>query len=159
MSSWILREFLRVIELLRAVQENSLVYSKQKKNTYTGSTRNLNLYSVLGNSKGRSSVRVTQAVACDRSAALALGIKLFLRKLVLLPPHFQIIPKSCDLLLIVPCLFPTYLGRMFSRDYGDSFMAPVRPNSLSREHVQADKCPTPWRQHSARRTKRNRISC
>jgi hypothetical protein len=34
-----LREFLRVIELLRAVQGNSLVYSKQTKN-YTGSTRN-----------------------------------------------------------------------------------------------------------------------
>jgi hypothetical protein len=86
-----LREFLHAIELLRAVKENWLVYSKQtkkKNHCYTGSTRNWNLYSVLGNSKNRSSVRVTQAiacdrsairvtqaVACDRSAALALGIK------------------------------------------------------------------------------------
>jgi hypothetical protein len=113
-----LREFLRVIELLRAVQENSLVYSKQK-NSYTGNARNWNLHSILGNSKGRSSVRVIQATAWDRSAALALWIKLCMRKLVLLPPHFQIIPKSCDLLLIAPCLFPTFLGRLFSMDYGD----------------------------------------
>jgi hypothetical protein len=118
-----LREFLRATELLRAVQENSLVYSPpppKKNHCYTGSSRNWNLYSVLGNSKGRSSVSVTQAVACDRCAALTLGIKLSLRKLALLPPTFQIIPKSCDLLLMFPCLFPEFLGRMFSRDYGDS---------------------------------------
>jgi hypothetical protein len=41
------------------------------------------------------------------------------RKLALLPPHFQIIPKISDSLLIFPCLFPTFLGKMFSRDYGD----------------------------------------
>jgi hypothetical protein len=35
-------------------------------------------------------------------------------------PTFQIIPKSYDLVLIFPCLLPTFLGRMFLRDYGDS---------------------------------------
>jgi hypothetical protein len=75
------------------------------------------------------------------------------------PAHFQIIPNSCELLLFFPCLFPTFLGRMFSRDYGDRLYGSCPSEvPLSREHVQADKCPTPWRQHSARRTKRNRIS-
>jgi hypothetical protein len=102
-SSRDVREFFRVIELPRAMQENSLVYSKQKKRCYTGSIWNQNLYSVLDNSKDRSSVRVTQAAACDRSAALALGKNsLSLRKLILLPPHFQIMPKSCELLLVFP---------------------------------------------------------
>jgi hypothetical protein len=111
-----LREFLLVIELLRAVQEKSLVYSKQK-HSYTGNTRNWNLYSVLGNSKGRSSVRVTQAVVCDRSAALALGKKLPLRKLI--GYFFPHICKSYLRVLTFPCLFPTFLGRMFWRDYRD----------------------------------------
>jgi hypothetical protein len=47
------------------------------------------------------------------------GKKLPLRKLALFPPHFQIVPKSSDSLLIFPCLFPTFLGRVFSGDYGN----------------------------------------
>jgi hypothetical protein len=79
-----------VIELLRAVQENSLVYSKQKK-TLTQvipGTEICTLYLATPRTEG-SSVRVTQAVACDQIAALALGKELPLRKLVLLPPIFK----------------------------------------------------------------------
>jgi hypothetical protein len=106
------------------------------------------------------SVSVTQAAACDRSAALALEKKkLSLRKLVLLPPHFQIIPKSCDLLLIFPCLFPTFLGRMFSSDYGDGLYGsslsevPFQGSTfrLTSARLLGDSI-------SARRTKQNRIS-
>jgi hypothetical protein len=151
-----LREFLRVIELLRTIQENWFI--PNKKHCYMGSTRNWNLYSVLGNSKDQSSIRVTQAAACDWSATWALGIKLSLRKLVLLPSHFQVIPKSCDLLLIVPCLFPTLLGRMFSRDYGDSLYGscpsevPFQESmfKLTGARLLGDSIP--------RRTKQNRIS-
>jgi hypothetical protein len=83
-----LREFLRVIELLRAVQENSLIYSKQKTMLHR-QYPNWNLYSVLGNSKGRSYVRVTQAAAWDRSAALEVGIKTLSAKTCTSPPTFS----------------------------------------------------------------------
>jgi hypothetical protein len=44
MSSWISGILLRVIELLRAVQENSLVYSKQKNNTVTRAIPGTEMY-------------------------------------------------------------------------------------------------------------------
>jgi hypothetical protein len=68
------------------------------KHCYTGRTWNMDLHFILGNSKCRSSVRVvqavafdrsyvraTQAVTCDRHAPLALGIKLCLCD----NPHFS----------------------------------------------------------------------
>jgi hypothetical protein len=88
--------------------------------TYTlhWTTPRTEVYNYMGQLQGPKFC-VSQAPACDRSAALTLGEKLLLRKLELLPPQFQIIPKSSDSLLIFPCLFPTFLSRMFSRDYGD----------------------------------------
>jgi hypothetical protein len=75
-----LREFLRGIELRCDVQENSLVYLKKKTLLHgqypelklihnTGPLPGLKSTTVWGKSKGRSSVSVTQAAVCDRSAA------------------------------------------------------------------------------------------
>jgi hypothetical protein len=95
-----------------------------------------------------SSVSVTQAAAWDWSATLALGKKLPLLKLVLLPPHFQIIPKSSDLLLI----FSMFISHVLRQDVLKGlwtwplWLLSIR-SSLSREHVKADKSLTPWQQH------------
>jgi hypothetical protein len=91
--TWISWNSLRVIELLRAVQGNSLVYSKQKR-CYTGNTWNWNSYSVLGNFKGRSYVRVAQAAACDRNAAYMMTRSGFNTDLGL--RHFLILLECVD---------------------------------------------------------------
>jgi hypothetical protein len=147
--AWVLgsQGTLCIIELQHVVQENSLVYSMVQ--CYMGSTWNWNLCATLGNSQDRSLrlygtipgtavlyvlLRPLPVPKCHFGAGKK---KLPLWKLVLLPPHFQIIPKGSDsslcsiwhlrhsrpnisfcddLLPISPCLFPTFIDRMFSGD-------------------------------------------
>jgi hypothetical protein len=127
MSSWISGTFFVWLNYYEPYRKTRwFIPNKTKKHCYTGSTRNWNLYSVLGNSKGRSSVSVTQAVACDRSAALALWIKLSLRKLALLPHIFK------SYLRVVICCWLSYAW--FPRSWAGcsqgimetAFMSPVR---------------------------------
>jgi hypothetical protein len=113
-----LREFLRVNELLLAVQENSLVL--ETKNTVTRAVPGTEIYTIYWATPRAEVLYALLSPLPEPKCRLGAGNKtLSLRKLVLLPPNFQIIPNSCDLLLIFPCLCPTFLGRLFSRDYGD----------------------------------------
>jgi hypothetical protein len=56
---------------------------------YTGQLPGSKSTTIWDNSRDRSSVRVTQAAACDRSAALALGKKTPSPKTCTSPPIFS----------------------------------------------------------------------
>jgi hypothetical protein len=108
-----LREFLRVIELLRAVQENSLVYSKKMLH---GQFSELKFILCTGQLQGPKFCKCYSGRRLWPMCRFDAGNKTLSAKTCTSPPPPQIIPKSCDLLLMFPCLFPAFLGRLFVPD-------------------------------------------
>jgi hypothetical protein len=110
-----------------------LFQTNKKKHCYTGSTRNWNLYSVLGNSEDRSSVRVTQA--CDPSAPLALGMKLCLCDSPhFSPPHFKTYITVESYCWFLVCFPHSWAGRS-QGTMEITQMAPVRPKFPHQESM------------------------
>jgi hypothetical protein len=102
---------------------NSLVYSKQtnkQRNTVTRAVPGTEIYTLYW-ATTRAEVLCYSGRRLGPKCRFGAGNQ---NSLSLPPnphphPYFQIIPKSCELLLVFPCLFPTFLGRLFWRDYGD----------------------------------------
>jgi hypothetical protein len=120
----VLREFIRVWimwhtgELTGLLKKNTVTWAIPGTETYTPhwATPRTEVYNYIGQLQGPKFCTLLRMLPVTE---VPLEKKLPLQKLVLLPPHFKIIPKSSDLVLIFPCLFPTFLGRMFSRAYGN----------------------------------------